>query len=636
MGNTPTKQSNNPSLYEKGCSYFHQARKEVKEANYGTALKLYDQGIGTLKEAIKAQTSDPEMIRESLSKAYLEKGDVQRDFLKQFEAAKASYQVAEELGEPNAKVRLQSLLQVGRVTSMPPAYQAASEPLLPEKSLSKTESKESAKLSSDELAKSNPLEINSPLASDIQTLNKKLDEGLELDIPGSIAKKLQLLRKRILEDEDIQDELKQYIPVQGAYHIQDGKTFDLETKLQEIFSGDKKLILLIGNAGGGKSTFNRYIEHKLWEAYQPGDPIPLFVILPQVNHPEHRLMEQVLTRYGFTPKEIETLKKQHHFQLILDGYDEMNQMINLYDVNELEQWQAKVVITCRTQYLTPIAGYTKYFIPHQSQTGRDQARLFQEITVVPFSDKQISAYIKKYLELHPDAQWNDPIEYEKQIKTIPGLRDLIETPFLLMIAMEVMPRIVEQYLHLVGKERLSVTQANLYDAFIEKWFEREETKLLLRRELPSDGHDVKIDFWAFSKELGAAMHAVKLTHVRYVPSSAIILGSKKEKRVDPWEEYFGNHNPDIVRARRGSPLRKIGEHHYAFIHASLVEYFFTKKMYDETLEVAEEAQPRSSNSGINSSVGLGQLASTQGIFKGGSDSSGIEVQPSEKPSIIHN
>ena len=37
--------------------------------------------------------------------------------------------------------------------------------------------------------------------------------------------------------------------------------------------------------------------------------------------------------------------------LFLDGYDEIKQIKNIYALSNLSNWNVKIVITCRTQYL---------------------------------------------------------------------------------------------------------------------------------------------------------------------------------------------------------------------------------------------------------------------------------------------
>jgi hypothetical protein len=409
---------------------------------------------------------------------------------------------------------------------------------------------------------------------------------LEANLSNSIAKKLQLLRQRVLDNKYVREELSTYIPALGAYSTRDRHSFDLDAEVQKFLSGEKTLLLLLGSAGSGKSIFNRYTEYKLWEAYQLNDPIPLFISLPSLQDPVHRLPEETLAYHGFTSREIEVLKQSYRFTFILDGYDEMNKLDNLYVTNHLENWQAKSIIACRTEYYTHILRGRKYFIPAIAERP-NAAKFFQEVTVMPFSDTQISNYIRKYLEIHSaDAHWQDPAEYEQHIDTIQELKELVRTPFLLMITMQAMPRIIEKYAHLQGEAQESITRANLYDIFITELFDREENKLMSRNELPKDGRDVIADFWKFSTELAAEMHAAKVTQVRYVPDRLELdFGHKqKVKKEDPWEKYFSDKDPNIARARRSGVLRELENHWHTFMHPTLVSYFFGVHMGTQLLE----------------------------------------------------
>ena len=49
--------------------------------------------------------------------------------------------------------------------------------------------------------------------------------------------------------------------------------------------------------------------------------------------------------------QIEDLRKTRSFIFILDAYDEIRKLKNLYVTNQLNQWRAKIIITCRREYL---------------------------------------------------------------------------------------------------------------------------------------------------------------------------------------------------------------------------------------------------------------------------------------------
>jgi hypothetical protein len=182
-----------------------------------------------------------------------------------------------------------------------------------------------------------------------------------------------------------------------------------------------------------------------------------------------------------------------------------------------------------------------------------------------------------------DLPWQEPKEYEEQITKIPGLKQLIKTPFLLMVAMDIMPHIVGRYAELEEKERTNITRARLLDEFVQQLFEREEDKLMIEDKLPTDGSDVKEDFWAFAMELAVAMHEIATNDVYYAPQGSSLFGGSKDS--SPWERFFGTpvdgkKAERLIRARNGCNcvLRTIGKHRRAFIHATLQDYFVVRKI----------------------------------------------------------
>ena len=424
---------------------------------------------------------------------------------------------------------------------------------------------------------------NATLADKLASLDRLFTQGMELDLPKTVEKKCQLLRERFLSDQDIKDELATYIPIQAAYKVTDKETFDMETKAREFIRSPMRQLLLIGNAGGGKSTFNRYLLTQLWTEYQSGGIIPIFVSLPVTTDPIHCLMKEALTEAGFTAKEIDFLKDNRELVVVLDGYDEVTHngvglTTNLYATNKLSEWKnISVLLSCRTQYTTAHKNYTTFFVP--TAGAKVQNNLFQEVTVVPFSESQIKAYIAKYLELHKDAAWSSPGEWLSQIDSIPGMQELIETPFLLMLTMEVLPEIAKKYRELEGPKRVKMMQADLYDAFMENWFQREEDKLVVKGQLPADGHDIKDDYWEFAKTLGSAMHEAKVCQVYYAPTRSLFSNNRASGVNSPWAMFFSS-DPNMVAARKACPLRKVGPQQWAFIHATFVNYFHNKLMHD--------------------------------------------------------
>ncbi len=437
----------------------------------------------------------------------------------------------------------------------------------------------------------------------------------------SVEEKIMQLRQRVLNDQDTKEELASYIPARGAHRITDAHTFDMEQEVENYLKSDKKVLLIIGSAGGGKSTFNRFLAYQLWSKFKLGDPIPFFISLPNLHSPEKELLIEYLMHHGFTEKEVQFVIQKYKLRLILDGYDEMriesemNRFKNLYISNRMGDWPSpgvQVIVTCRTEHLTKYGNYQRFFVPGNNQKLQNNALM--ELTVVPFNDQQIKDYITKFLQIQQakgqesvlkdlSAEWRKVETYLTHIENIPGMKVLITNPFLLMIAMDVMPDIVEKYKHLEEGERKKMTGAALYDAFVNKWFQRQSDKITVDGNDPADGHDVTADFMEFSKQLAKDMFNSKVQRVFF--QSVVSPLNRAKQQQETWaDKYFGdeavtakkyfNGDKEMAAtwalARTGCPLKQVAPNTWAFIHATFMEYFVTRADYDDMLNEAPAQQ----------------------------------------------
>ncbi len=376
----------------------------------------------------------------------------------------------------------------------------------------------------------------------------------------------------------------------------------------------RKVLLLLGDTGSGKSLFCQDLVTRLWQNYKPGNPIPLFISLSRLQNPLDNAIEETLAAYGFSAEQIATLKKEQQFIFVLDGYDEIHLFKNLYVTNKLSEWQARTIITCRSQYLYYLSDTDKHFMPFHGE--KRQPQLLQQFYVAPFSEKEIVAYVQQYEKLNGQAIVADlkdhksdaksaetpkPVLYQ-QLISIPGLQTLINTPFLLHLAVEALPDILVKYksphpnsLPSTGegafKEQQKLTQAALYDVFIERWFTRQELKLKTSKHIDEKAADPKPNFWKFCKELAVMMRAQNVTLINYVPASISKLAPTSNKS-NPWKQFF-REEKEIELLRSACPIRKLGQNQYGFIHASLIEYFATRAMYEEA--IAQQSQPTAMN-----------------------------------------
>jgi predicted NACHT family NTPase len=119
-----------------------------------------------------------------------------------------------------------------------------------------------------------------------------------------------------------------YIPPQAKPSLRslDDSQFPLMERVKEFLESDRKVFLLLGDSGAGKSTFSRELEHELWRSYlNKNNRIPLHINLPAIDKPEYDMIAKQLRKSEFTEPQIRELKFHRKFILICDGYDESQQ-----------------------------------------------------------------------------------------------------------------------------------------------------------------------------------------------------------------------------------------------------------------------------------------------------------------------
>ncbi|KAG0350856.1 hypothetical protein BGX24_008008, partial [Mortierella sp. AD032] len=119
-------------------------------------------------------------------------------------------------------------------------------------------------------------------------------------------------------------------------------------------------MLILGDSGSGKSTFNKHLELVLLQSYTRGGRIPLFINLPAIDRPDKELITEQLRAYSFTESQIQELKQHRQFILIS--------------------------------------------------------------AIVPFSKLQIQDYVEQYVPLEPRT-WTTQ-DYMEKLTTIPNLMDI--------------------------------------------------------------------------------------------------------------------------------------------------------------------------------------------------------------------
>ena len=366
-----------------------------------------------------------------------------------------------------------------------------------------------------------------------------------------------------------------YIPPQAKAGVQaaDSTQFPLMEKVQEFLDEDQKVFLLLGESGSGKSTFNRELEYELWQSYSKNGRIPLHINLPTIDKPEHDMIAKQLRKAEFSEPQIREMKHFRRFILICDGYDESQQTRNLYTSNRLNQpgeWDAQMVITCRSEYLGN--DYRDRFQPGD-RNGQSDSSLFQEAVISPFSLEMVHAYIQKYVSVYQPL-WQSE-DYKQALELIPNLKDLTRNPFLMSLSLEVLPRMVDPGQHLTTAR---VTRVALYDHFVQQWLERGKKRLGEKDLVPQ----LKIVFERLSAEgftLNGLEYLKRLSVAVYKEQGGHPVIEYSQMRDEgSWKDAFFRFK-DKQLLLEASPLTRNGNQH-RFIHRSLLEYGLTLAVYD--------------------------------------------------------
>ena len=389
------------------------------------------------------------------------------------------------------------------------------------------------------------------------------------DVESTLRK---LRKQRLSEPEKVV-----YIQPQAKLDLKasDFHQFALTEKVEDFLSSNQKVFLLLGDSGAGKSTFGQQLEYNLWSRYKRNSgKIPLFINLPTINEPEKDMIGKQLRKAKLTEQEIRELKMHRRFVLICDGYDDSQQIHNLYTSNQLNQpgeWNAQMVISCRSEYLG--ASYRDRFHPGDRNQG-SEAEQFQEAVIMPFTSDQVQEYIKKYVSAHL-PQW-EAEKYVQALDLIPSLKELVRNPFLMTLTLEVLPRMLNP------GERLSatrVTRVALYDQFMEHWFERGRKRLSEKDlgPLAKEAFEALVDGEftrngvEFLKRLSTAIYKEQ--------DGQPIIEYSRFKDEGSWKSEFFGREEDKQLLREACPLTRRGNQ-YRFINRSFMEYGLSLAVFD--------------------------------------------------------
>jgi energy-coupling factor transporter ATP-binding protein EcfA2 len=245
--------------------------------------------------------------------------------------------------------------------------------------------------------------------------------------------------------------------------------------------GDAKesLLVMMGDAGSGKSTISKFLAYQLAKNYRDDPwrhPAPILVSLGdyrqelslksliQEHFSQHDL---ALPDYG----RFEYLAGLGRIVLLFDAFDEMASHVDEYviraNMEELLRparrgW--KVMLTCRTNYFRDYREQTAILESDRAATAvaPDPEPSFAEhlVYMAGLTIEQVRTYLGKARPQSAEADW-------KKIEELYNLKELLQQPLLLEMILQSLPA-------LQSGQRISA--ASLYTVYTNRWVEREEDK----------------------------------------------------------------------------------------------------------------------------------------------------------------
>ncbi len=360
-------------------------------------------------------------------------------------------------------------------------------------------------------------------------------------------------------------DLELYIPARGDLSADCPSPQPMETHIQDFLKTQSAdVLLLLGGSGSGKSMFGQYFVHQAW----PEGFVPLWISLPALHNPREHAIEEGLASYGI-PECHWGLFKQKRLLIILDAYDEVKNLGNLYDSNHLEIWgkNSKVIITCRPEYLRA-KSYATLFKPRNGGLW--------ERHMAPFSEREREAYLQKYVVVR-NPRW-DLEHYQIEINRLPILKELSQTPFLLRILAEVLPDIIERQ----PAQNLHLTRRALYEAFVDQWFQKHLVRWEEQQKLSLLDEDLDLDPEA-QDEWNDQRLSVLRDYAESLAHQMHLAGIDAVSLTDPYpwiKKYFDTKARSRL-LQSACPLKKEGNNSYKFIHKSVSEYLVTLRIVRE-------------------------------------------------------
>eukprot|EP00960_Hanusia_phi_P004674 135653-Hanusia_phi.AAC.1 len=391
----------------------------------------------------------------------------------------------------------------------------------------------------------------------------------------------------VFHDKDIEKTLEGYIETKcTGTDPEQARTEGISSdEVLDKFLKDasKKVLLLQGRAGAGKSTLGKKWALKLWKDWKEGDRIPLFLHLPS-----HTSVKDYLKKHGVDlDVQWASFIKDKCFLLILDSFDEMEKKVNMVKKYSNEFWECKdckIVIACRNDYIQSGGGSETLILP---EPGQKRVLVTVWICPLDLSNKAlVDRYIDHYVSLKMGS-W-DKESYKQALNRIPELSEIIRTPYFLKVTLSVLP---EVFCRREEDPNFKITRHNLYKAYIDQWTDREWNKLdeNIQEKLETlglDDNNYRAYYFRASKMLAKAMYIENQSLLTYPGSNGIFAEepfcmTAKNRFAEEGGYWLIKGCPTNICHIREETSEALN---ISFLHDTLYSFFLSEEIYSHVMK----------------------------------------------------
>lgn len=317
-----------------------------------------------------------------------------------------------------------------------------------------------------------------------ETPSKQLTEKVCLE---SILERIKahLSTQIATNDQDFYTSLEGYYSTSTSQH----NKFQLLNKVIDFIQNpNKKILLILGESGSGKTFFSFYLTDYLLGFSIPEKKnhpiIPLYIrvsCIDKKNMNSLTLENLLKCYYHFNFKEIEFLLINQ--KLICFIFDDMNGLdINLNFISDLynEFTASHCIFMASLSKLKLVKNYENLFTSHSICEVKKLKSLQEKtINLAAFDEIAIKNYIRCFIEKNKDFELGFKeveIVYQR-IKAIPNLNDIVKQPILLMLLMQVLPYLEEFYRDQKIIPEFESIQKDLYHMYSHRLYSKAAEKI---------------------------------------------------------------------------------------------------------------------------------------------------------------